>query len=142
MQKLFVLIVLIVTMSVAHAEASDMKYLSKQDSITALPVAGQLAAYNARDIDEFAKYFAEGIALKHYESGETFLTGKEAFVERYAGMFDEKAELHCRIVSRIVIGNKVIDEELVSGLGEGIVHAVAIYTVESGIITEVSFIME
>lgn len=143
MPKIFILILLLATIRVASAQENhNIKYHNTADSITAIPVAAQLAAYNARNIEEFAKCFAEDIELKHFESGETFLTGKEAFIERYAGMFAEKTELHCHIASRIVIGNKVIDEELVSGLGEGIVHAVAIYTVESGIITEVAFIME
>ncbi|HSW82906.1 MAG TPA: hypothetical protein VLH12_05490, partial [Usitatibacter sp.] len=47
--------------------------------------------------------------------------------------------LHAEILSRIVMGNKVIDHERVSGIGEKPLEAVAVYEVADGLIKTVWF---
>jgi len=47
--------------------------------------------------------------------------------------------LHAEILSRIVMGNKVIDHERVVGIGEQPLEAVAVYEVVGGLIKSVWF---
>jgi len=57
----------------------------------------------------------------------------------YSDWFARVKDLRAYIKKRIVIGNKVIDEEQVTANGQ-IFNAVAIYEVENGKITKVTFI--
>lgn len=63
--------------------------------------------------------------------------------EQYSPLFDSSPDLHARLVSRITVGDYVIDEEDVTGRNvEGFpdrVHAVAIYRVEGEKITHLRF---
>jgi len=61
--------------------------------------------------------------------------------EIYGSMFENTPKLHCELKNRIVLGNTVIDEERVTGFGEGrIIEAVAIYKIKNGKIAQVFFI--
>ncbi len=57
----------------------------------------------------------------------------------YATFFESTPDLNCKVLNRIVIGNKVIDEEYITANGDNF-SAVAIYEVENGKITKVTFI--
>lgn len=97
-----------------------------------------LDAYNARDIDAFMKDYADDVKLYAYPN--TLQTeGKEAMRKSYIDWFNRVPDLRAFIKKRIVIGNKVIDEEQVTANGQ-IFNAVAIYEVENGLITKVTFI--
>jgi len=101
-------------------------------------VQRNLNAYNAGDINAFMKDYAEDIKLYTYPN--TLRTeGKESMRKAYKDWFDRTPDLRAFIKQRIVIGNKVIDEEKVTANGE-IFNAVAIYEVENGLITKVTFI--
>jgi len=101
-------------------------------------VQEQLEAYNNRDIDAFADTYADDVEL--YQFPKTFQSkGKPKLVQQYGAFFENTPDLHCEIKNRIVIGNKVIDEELVTINGE-IFKAIAIYEVENGQIAKVTFI--
>ena len=101
-------------------------------------VQKQLEAYNARDIDAFMDTYAENIKLYDFPN-KLFMEGKEKMRERYSAYFENTPDLHCDIKNRIVIGNKVIDEEYVTNNGVKI-SAVAVYEVENGKIVKVTFI--
>ena len=101
-------------------------------------VQKQLEAYNARDIDAFLATYAKDIKLYNYPEILTS-EGREALRNGYSGFFENTPDLHCEIRTRIVIGNKVIDEEFVTVNG-GTISAVAIYEVENGLISKVTFI--
>ncbi|MEZ4808909.1 MAG: nuclear transport factor 2 family protein [Allomuricauda sp.] len=101
-------------------------------------VQRQLEAYNARDIDAFMDTYAENIKLYNYPN-ELFQDSKEKMRARYTSQFENTPDLHCEIKNRIVIGNKVIDEEYVRMNGV-YSSAVAIYEVENGKIVKVTFI--
>ena len=59
---------------------------------------------------------------------------------RYAKLFASSPSLRCRLVSRVVRGSTVIDQELVTGMaGRATTRAVAVYRVEGGRITHVWF---
>jgi imidazolonepropionase-like amidohydrolase len=104
-------------------------------------VQRQVNAYNARDIDAFlATYSADA---KLYSLPEKLLTsGQDAMRKGYAKLFDASPYLHVRIARRMVLGNRVIDEEEVQGVGPAgkTMHAAAIYEVEQGKIARVWFV--
>ncbi|MEM6261799.1 MAG: amidohydrolase family protein [Bacteroidota bacterium] len=100
----------------------------------------QLNAYNARDIDAFVACYSDTVKVYNFPN-ELSYTGTEQMREQYGRFFQEVPNLHCELVNRITVGNKVIDREKVTGFTNGYeIEAVAIYTVEQGKITEVYFI--
>ncbi len=103
-----------------------------------LVVQEQLDAYNARDIDAFVATYTDDVKLYNYPN-TLFSEGKEKLREQYGGFFDATPDLNAEIKNRIVIGNKVIDEELVTVNGRQF-NAVAIYELNNGKISKVTFI--
>ncbi len=98
----------------------------------------QLKAYNNRDIDGFMSTYSDNVKL--YSFPNTLNTsGKNSMRAHYDSFFESTPDLHCEIKNRMVIGNKVIDEEYVTVNGNHI-SAVAIYEVENGKIAKVTFI--
>lgn len=119
----------------------------RQDEL--LPVAAadvvqrQVNAYNARDIDAFLDTYQPDVKL--YEQPDKLLTsGTEAMRKGYAKFFENSPQLHVRIVKRMLLGNRVIDEEEVTGVGPDnkTLHAAAIYEVEQGKIARVWFVKD
>ncbi len=101
-------------------------------------VQQQLVAYNSRDIDAFMATYSDNIRL--YDFPEKLSSeGKEAMREGYKSFFEQTEDLHCEIKNRIVIGNKVIDEEYITANGNSF-SAVAIYEIENGKIAKVTFV--
>ena len=101
-------------------------------------VQKQLDAYNTRDIDGFMDTYGEDISLYNYPA-EKRSQGKEEMRKSYADFFASTPDLHCELKNRIVIGNKVIDEEKITANGNTF-SAVAIYEVEDGKISKVTFL--
>jgi len=101
-------------------------------------VQKQLDAYNARDIDAFMDTYSDDIKLYNFPNQLTN-QGKSGMEAQYRDFFESTPDLHCEIKNRIVIGNKVIDEEYVTVNGQQI-SAVAIYEVENGKIVKVTFL--
>ena len=101
-------------------------------------VQKQLDAYNARDIDAFMDTYSEDIKLYNFPNQLTD-HGKSAMKAQYKTFFENTPDLHCEIKNRIVIGNKVIDEEYVTVNGQHF-SAVAIYEVANGKIVKVTFL--
>lgn len=101
-------------------------------------VKEQLVAYNARDIDAFMATYSDNIKLYNFPNNE-FSQGQPKMKERYKSFFDSTPDLHCEIKNRIVIGNKVIDEEYITANNSNF-SAVAIYEVKNGKINRVTFL--
>lgn len=101
-------------------------------------VQKQLDAYNKRDIDAFMATYSQDIKLYNYPN-ELRTEGQEQMRKSYEQWFNRVPDLRAFIKKRIVIGNKVIDEEQVTANGQ-IFNAVAIYEVENGLISKVTFI--
>ncbi len=101
-------------------------------------VQKQLDAYNSRDIEAFAATYSDDIKLYSFPNSLR-AEGVEKLKEQYGGFFAATPDLKAEIVNRIVIGQKVIDEELVTVNGQQF-SAVAIYEVENGKIVKVTFI--
>lgn len=99
----------------------------------------QLNAYNARNLEAFLDCYHEEVQI--YRFPEVLLSeGKEAMAESYGPMFENTPSLHCELVSRTIIGDKVIDEESVDFGGPEKLKAIAIYEFEDGLIKRVTFI--
>ncbi|APQ15918.1 nuclear transport factor 2 family protein [Maribacter hydrothermalis] len=101
-------------------------------------VQKQLDAYNNRDIDGFLATYSKQAKLYSY-SGELRTAGIDAMRAGYTEFFNSAPDLHCEILNRIVIGNKVIDEESITANGKTF-KAAAIYEVENNEIVKVTFV--
>lgn len=106
------------------------------------PVQEQLAAYNAKDIDRFMQWWADDCKYYAFPS-ELLADGAAQIRERHIERFKEP-DLYGRLVHRMVVGNVVVDQEVVTrnfqeGLGE--IDVIAIYEVEAGKIAKAWFKM-
>lgn len=115
--------------------------LSEQACDPASVVGRQLDAYNARDIQAFMQHWSQDAQI--FEHPATLLaSGAEEIRARHLVRFTEP-DLFGRLLSRTVIGNKVIDQEQVTRNfpeGVGRVDVTAIYEVEHGQISKAWFI--
>lgn len=108
-----------------------------QETALAL-VQRQLNAYNARNLEAFLEPYAEDVEL--YDFPASLVTkGKDEMRKQYS-FFKNVPNLHCEIKQRIIQGNTIIDKESVTGFGNNIVEATAIYQVENNKIKRVYFI--
>ncbi len=112
--------------------------MSKAEEI----VQKQLDYYNNHDLKGFSSTYHEDIEILSLIDDRLIMKGKEALELRYEARFKDKI-IHAALENRIVIGNKVIDHEFVTGLEVGVVKkAVAIYEVEDQLIKRVWFLYE
>lgn len=125
---------------VNNGEIKSMTFIfdEKIDVSPEIIVDKQLEAYNNRDIDAFVNTYSEEIKLFNYPATPTN-EGHDGMRKSYTDFFAQTPDLHCEIKNRIVIGNKVIDEEYITMNGTHF-NAVAIYEVENGLISRVTFI--
>ncbi len=96
-------------------------------------VQRQLDAYNARDLDALLAVYAPD-AQQFEHPGKLTASGAEQLRERMAVRFQEP-DLYAHLLQRVVMGNIVIDQELVTRNfpeGVGTVDLVAIYEVVDG----------
>jgi uncharacterized protein (TIGR02246 family) len=104
-------------------------------------IASQLAAYNAQDLDAFCALFAEDCVIADL-NGAVTQAGLGAVRERYAALFALHPQNRARIISRMAVGDVVIDHEEVSRTPGQSFQAIAIYTVKNGRIARVDFVRE
>ncbi|WP_058043620.1 nuclear transport factor 2 family protein [Streptomyces roseifaciens] len=104
-------------------------------------VDGQLAAYNARDLEAFLGYYAEDVPVCAFPSGDVLAdVSGAAFRKRYATLFAASPDLHAELVSRVTHGRIVIDQERVTGfMGNETRTAMAMYEVGQDRIERVWF---
>ena len=100
------------------------------------PVEGQLEAYNARDADRFATFFAEDVVVED-AAGKRLMTGRAELHAWYRTMFAENPALHCRVVARMRAGRFVVDEERITGRGPDELHVIVVYTLRDDLIAAV-----
>lgn len=102
----------------------------------------QLDAYNNGDIDAFLLPYADNVEVFDFPEKLNF-TGKEKMKTGYESFFKANPKLNCELLNRIVLGNTVIDHELITGLTNGnTFKAVAIYKIENDAIAKVYFMRE
>ena len=100
----------------------------------------QLAAYNAKDIDALLATYAMD-AEQYTLHGERLAKGHEDMRARFLMRFSEP-DLHARLLSRTVMGQIVVDLELITRNfpeGLGTVEMLCVYDVKDGLIQKVSF---
>jgi len=104
-------------------------------------VQQQVEAYNTRDIDKFAQLHAENVELFTFSENKPFAVGRADVKRIYGEVFENSPNLHTEIVNRMVMGNKVIDHEIVTGR-EGVqkLEIIAIYEINNGHISKAYFI--
>ncbi|PPT78306.1 steroid delta-isomerase [Xanthomonas arboricola pv. populi] len=109
------------------------------DSVHSI-VQAQLDAYNARDIDALLATYADD--AEHYSlHGPRLAKGHAMLRERFLARFQEP-DLHARLLSRTVVGNIVVDSELITRNfpdGISLVEMLCIYEVVDGKIQKASF---
>jgi hypothetical protein len=100
----------------------------------------QLEAYNHRDVDAFLNTYASDAKLYDHPD-KLWASGLEQMRQVYSRLFKEAPNLHAKVSNRIVQGEFVIDQELVTGLPDNQkITAVAIYQVKGGKIANVWFV--
>ncbi|HMQ08672.1 MAG TPA: nuclear transport factor 2 family protein [Saprospiraceae bacterium] len=102
----------------------------------------QLDAYNARDIEAFLVPYSDSVRVYTFPD-KLLYQGKNRMRDNYIYMFSTYPDLNCKLVNRIVQGDTVIDQELVTR-SKTIpkLEAIAIYKIRNEKIQEVYFIIE
>lgn len=94
----------------------------------------QFDAYNRRDLPLFLTAFADTIRSFRLPDMTLMLDGKAAYGEFYASQRFVHQGLRAELLSRMVIGNKIIDHELIHGLGPEPIETAVMFVVEEGLI--------
>lgn len=118
---------------------SSMSFIqdnSPTDPRNEVTLKDQLEVYNFRNISGYASYFIDNIEIIDYADG-LHLSGKEAVVKYYGEFFEKAKELEKEVINRMVIGNTIIDEELVT-IGTGKFRSVVVYEMSNGLVKRVS----
>jgi putative hydrolase of HD superfamily len=103
-------------------------------------VQAQLDAYNAKDLDALLETYAAD-AEQYTLSGELLAKGRDQLRERFQLRFHEP-DLHAQLVSRTVMGNFVVDAELITRNfpeGLGVIELLCVYEVKDGRICRAQF---
>ena len=99
----------------------------------------QLDAYNAQDLDTYVSYFTEDCIVSGLNGMPTETT-REAIKARYAKAFAQFPQNKAELKNRIVVGNTIVDHELViRAPGGEQFEIIAIYTFRDGLIARVDF---
>ena len=102
-------------------------------------VQHQLDAYNARDLARFVAVYGQDVCLYRPPASEPFVVGRAALAEFYATQRFNLPGLHAELVNRMVLGNKVIDHERISGMRAQPFEVAAVYEVIDGLICNAWF---
>ena len=106
----------------------------------AVVAQAQLDAYNAQDVDALCRHFADDMAVADLNA-EPNLHGVTAFRERHIGLFAQFPQNRAELLSRVEIGNRVIDHERVFRSPDATPFEVAaIYTFAGDKIARVDFV--
>ena len=116
----------------------------RPEEIATAVVQHQLEAYNAKDIDAFMDVFSENAAIYNFGKTDAIAKGTKEIRAVYFNLFKNSPNLHSLVINRSVIGNKVIDYELISGRQgyDETLKFIAIYEIENGLIQKATFIRE
>ncbi len=103
------------------------------------PVQTQLDGYNTGDLELFLSAYSDSVRVYQFPA-ELQYQGKATMRENYGGMFERLPDLQCRLLNRVVMGDRVIDHEsVIFSKDSAAVEVIAIYRVEQGLIQEVWF---
>jgi hypothetical protein len=123
--------------SISEMNIKTEKENSENAAKLSLIVQKQLNAYNAKDVDAFIAIYTEDIKLYNYPN-ELLSEGRNQMRKDYIAWFERTPDLKASIKKRIVIGNRVIDEEQITANGR-VFNTVVIYELDNGLISKVTF---
>jgi len=101
----------------------------------------QLGFYNSHDTEGFVSTYSDKIELFSWGKATPDTVGHEQMRQKYGLAFQDKGR-KATILKRIVLGNKVIDEEYIQTGGGKSFRAIALYEIENDKILRVTFIRE
>lgn len=103
----------------------------------------QIAAYRARDLDAFLSFYAADVKIKDFD-GNVLMDGIESMRQAYGQLFRDSPHLQLELPGRMVSGDFVIDEEIITGFildgSPPTVHSVVVYQVRDGLIRQVQLL--
>ncbi|MCL1091222.1 nuclear transport factor 2 family protein [Shewanella profunda] len=114
--------------------ASIRARVSARESTPEALVQAQLEAYNQRDLATFVAQFSDEVCIYRPPATEPVIQGKAAFSDFYQNERFNLPNLHAEIVSRMVVGNKVVDHERISGIKEHPFEVMMVFEVSDGLI--------
>ncbi|MDT3275988.1 nuclear transport factor 2 family protein [Shewanella sp. SP2S2-4] len=97
-------------------------------------VQAQLEAYNQRDLVTFVAQFSDDVCIYRPPATAPVIQGKAAFSDFYQNERFNLPNLHAEIVSRMVVGNKVVDHERISGIRDEPFEVMVVFEVNDGLI--------
>jgi hypothetical protein len=105
-------------------------------------VQGQIEAYNLFDLDSFCSFYHPEVIVKNFSDHSILLEGLERFEDYYKKLFQKYPNQKCELCSRIMVGEYVLDEEMIFGRPEFTEgkKVVAVYGFRDGLIDRVWFI--
>jgi len=105
-------------------------------------VQQQLDAYNAKDLERLLLCYAPD-AQQYTLHGELLAQGRDTMRARFALRFEEP-DLQARLLSRNIVGNVVVDQEIVTRNfpeGKGSIEMLCIYEIANNLIQKASFVL-
>jgi hypothetical protein len=102
-------------------------------------VQRRLEAYNARNLAALLALCAEHIRVYRPPSAEPVIIGRSALGDFYARNRFNKQGLRAELLNRMVLGNRVIDHERISGVRDQPYEVAIVYEVASGLIQRMWF---
>ena len=108
-------------------------------------VQRQLDAYNAHDVEALMAINSDDV--QHCEFPSTLVASGAAQVRERSSVRLQEPDLHARLVSRMVMGNLVIDQEVITrnfpepdaGSQIGTIELIAMYEVQDALIVRAWF---
>ncbi|KGL61719.1 nuclear transport factor 2 family protein [Polaribacter sp. Hel1_85] len=94
-------------------------------------VQKQFDTWNEKDIDNFVKTFSADVKVYEFQN-KIYVDGQKQLHDIFSELFTRSPDLHCEISNRIIIGNIIIDKEVISDKMEDNHEAIVIYEVENG----------
>lgn len=107
-------------------------------------VERQLDAFNRRDLEGFLAAYAPDVVIED-GAGQVMMRGHDGMRAMYGPLFAQSPDLHAEVVTRIGVGDYVVDEERTTGFTfPGFpteLHAAVIYHLAGGRIARVRLLM-
>lgn len=103
-------------------------------------VQKQLIAYNERNLEVFSSTFSADIVLYNFYEKQPILRGIDELRKVYEEIFWKSPELHVTVISKMVLGDKIIYNEKVTGRINGVLNVIAVYEVRDNLIYRLTFI--
>ena len=109
-----------------------------------VPVDHQIYAYNSKDLESYIKAFNDSVESYDFKNPDTPLCSGKKILKKGTDIdFLTRGDARYEIIHRAVVGNKVVDHVnlvFTSTNGSAYQNYVAIYEVENGLISRITYI--